>query len=75
MAHKREPRQDSSQQQQGEKSKHGQFGGQRQQQQQGPARQPAPGGGEPEVQENLPDRERTSDRGTRTPPAVDVERE
>lgn len=46
----------------------------RQQQQQDPGRPPVPGGGEPEVQEDLPDRDRVGDRGTRNP-QVDVERE
>ena len=44
--------------------------GSRQQQQQSPADKPTPGGGEPEVQEDVSDR----DRGSRTP-QVDIERE
>ena len=46
----------------------------RQQEQQTPGSKPVPGGGEPEVQEDLPDRDRMSDRGSRKP-QVDVERE
>lgn len=49
-------------------------GGRRQQQQEAPGSKPTPGGGAPEVQEDLPDRDRMSDRGSRKP-QVDVERE
>jgi len=59
-----------SQQQQGGSSG---IGG-RQQQQQSPGSKPTPGGGEPEVQEDVSDRDSTSERGSRTP-QVDVERE
>jgi hypothetical protein len=62
-------------QQQGDQSQRGMPDKRQQQQQQpGGGQQPAPGGGEPEVQENLPDRERVGDRGSRKP-QVDVERD
>lgn len=64
----------TSQHQQGGQSQRGTP--HRQQQQQSDAEQRRgnpPGGGEPEVQENLPDRDRVGDRGSRNP-QVDVER-
>ena len=59
--------------QQGDQSQRGMPNRQQQQQQPDGGRQPTPGGGEPEVQENLPDRDRVGDRGSRNP-QVDVER-
>ena len=63
----------SGQGQQGGKSQRGMPDRQQQQQPPDGGRQPAPGSGEPEVQENLPDRDRVGDRGSRNP-QVDVER-
>jgi hypothetical protein len=64
-------RRQPSAQQQGDQARRGMP--HRQQQQQSPEPQSPPGGGEPEVQENLPDRDRVGDRGSRNP-QVDVER-
>jgi hypothetical protein len=60
------------QRQQGDQAQRGMPHRQQPQQQEQGLPDP-PGGGEPEVQENLPDRDRVGDRGSRNP-QVDVER-